>query len=128
MSDESDDDDVPYKVGYRKPPKASQFKPGKSGNPKGREPQGTTVSAKFQDKLHKKVKMADGTTTTALDIMVSRAISEMAAGKPGKWTQTLDFLSRFDPKQKFRPTSKDEERLKKLIADTLKRDDNDEKE
>jgi Family of unknown function (DUF5681) len=25
-----------YKVGYGKPPKARQFKPGKSGNPKGR--------------------------------------------------------------------------------------------
>src|SRR5215831_6348147 len=25
-----------YKVGYGKPPKATQFKPGRSGNPKGR--------------------------------------------------------------------------------------------
>jgi len=25
-----------YKIGYGKPPKSSQFKPGKSGNPKGR--------------------------------------------------------------------------------------------
>ena len=25
-----------YEVGYRKPPTASQFKPGRSGNPKGR--------------------------------------------------------------------------------------------
>ena len=25
-----------YEVGYRKPPKSGQFKPGKSGNPKGR--------------------------------------------------------------------------------------------
>jgi hypothetical protein len=28
--------DVPYKVGYGKPPKRSQFEKGKSGNPKGR--------------------------------------------------------------------------------------------
>jgi Family of unknown function (DUF5681) len=27
---------VLYKVGYGKPPKATQFKPGRSGNPKGR--------------------------------------------------------------------------------------------
>jgi hypothetical protein len=31
----SDDDD--YEVGYGKPPKHSQFKPGHSGNPKGRQ-------------------------------------------------------------------------------------------
>lgn len=28
--------DAPYSVGYGKPPKHGQFKPGKSGNPKGR--------------------------------------------------------------------------------------------
>lgn len=41
MSDEhdvSDDDDG--QVGYRKPPRHSQFKPGQSGNPRGR-PRGT---------------------------------------------------------------------------------------
>ena len=29
-------DPPPYEVGYRKPPAASQFKPGRSGNPNGR--------------------------------------------------------------------------------------------
>jgi hypothetical protein len=31
-----DDDDPPYDVGYRRPPKAHQWGPGVSGNPKGR--------------------------------------------------------------------------------------------
>lgn len=31
-----------YEVGYRKPPRHSQFKPGQSGNPKGRPPKETT--------------------------------------------------------------------------------------
>lgn len=30
------DDDKPYEVGFGKPPKTTQFKPGQSGNPKGR--------------------------------------------------------------------------------------------
>ena len=33
-------DDTPYEVGFGKPPKKTQFKPGQSGNPKGR-PKGT---------------------------------------------------------------------------------------
>lgn len=36
MADGNDRDDDDYKVGYGKPPKHSQFPPGKSGNPKGR--------------------------------------------------------------------------------------------
>lgn len=121
----NDDDEVPYLVGYRKPPKSTQFRPGKSGNPKGRKALATTVKAKFQAKLHKQMKMADGTTSTPLDIIVARAVSELAGGKPGKWAQTVEFLSQFDPKQKFKPTSNDEERLNKLIADMLKLEDKD---
>jgi hypothetical protein len=36
MSQDQDDDGGGYSVGYRKPPKHTQFKPGQSGNPRGR--------------------------------------------------------------------------------------------
>jgi hypothetical protein len=39
----------PYKVGYGRPPKATQFKPGKSGNPKGRPKGPKSVGAVLQD-------------------------------------------------------------------------------
>ena len=32
------DDDKDYEVGYKKPPKHTQFQPGQSGNPAGRPP------------------------------------------------------------------------------------------
>lgn len=38
-----------YEVGHGKPPKATQFKPGASGNPKGR-PKGTSSAS---DEIHK---------------------------------------------------------------------------
>jgi len=36
MSDGSNDDDGDEKVGYKRPPKRTRFRPGQSGNPRGR--------------------------------------------------------------------------------------------
>jgi hypothetical protein len=41
MTNENHDDDDDYEVGYRKPPRHTRFKPGRSGNPKGRRKKNT---------------------------------------------------------------------------------------
>lgn len=49
-----------YNVGYKKPPKASQFKPGQSGNPKGR-PKGTrNLATDLQEELSAKIVVREG--------------------------------------------------------------------
>ena len=45
-----------YEVGYRKPPRATQFKPGRSGNPKGRPKRYHRASA-FDEVLAEKVRV-----------------------------------------------------------------------
>lgn len=49
MHDDDDDDDE--KVGYRRPPKHSRFKPGQSGNPRGRQKRDTTIVEALSDEL-----------------------------------------------------------------------------
>lgn len=49
-----------YDVGYGKPPKSTQFKPGKSGNPKGR-PRGTkNLRDDLADELSEKIQVTEG--------------------------------------------------------------------
>ena len=47
MSNDFEDRD--YEVGYGKPPKHTQFKPGQSGNPKGRPKDSRNVKMILQD-------------------------------------------------------------------------------
>lgn len=50
----------PYDVGYKKPPQHGQFKPGRSGNPKGRPKGSRSFSAHANDILSETIIMREG--------------------------------------------------------------------
>lgn len=65
-----------YEVGYGKPPKHSQFKPGHSGNRKGR-PKGAknrvteeSVLTMVAREAYREVQVNDGTRTLSLPVML----------------------------------------------------------
>lgn len=49
-----------YKVGYRKPPKDTQFKKGQSGNPQGRPKGSCNFSTDLKDTLKEPVRLTKG--------------------------------------------------------------------
>ncbi|NKB37984.1 MAG: hypothetical protein GKR93_12610 [Gammaproteobacteria bacterium] len=57
MPDNKDDDDGD--VGYKKPPKRTQFKPGQSGNKKGRPKKPDKIASHLQELLNEKISVRD---------------------------------------------------------------------
>lgn len=70
-----------YKVGYGRPPKETRFKPGQSGNPKGRKRRPKSVQAQLKTVLSKKVSIAEGGRTKRLTLqeVMLRSIANKAA-------------------------------------------------
>ena len=49
-----------YEVGYGRPPRHTRFRPGQTGNPKGRPRKDTSLSAILERSLHKQVMIRSG--------------------------------------------------------------------
>jgi hypothetical protein len=68
-----------YAVGYGRPPTATQFAPGKSGNPKGRPKGSRTVGAILQGILEQKIAVTENGKTrriAALEVMLRRLVND----------------------------------------------------
>jgi Family of unknown function (DUF5681) len=79
----TDGGEAAYEVGNKKPPKQFQFKPGQSGNPKGR-PKG---SSSFEDKVQKELsklvtvnKNGRPVKMSKLDVGVTRLVDRFMTG------------------------------------------------
>jgi hypothetical protein len=59
----------PYEVGYGKPPKHTQFKPGRSGNSKGRPHGQRNFRTAVRDALQEKVTIREGDRTRSVSRM-----------------------------------------------------------
>lgn len=81
MKDETDNSDD--MVGYKKPPRRTQFKPGQSGNPKGRPKKTSTVAGAFSKLVNKRVMITMGDKVQkvpVLDAIAMKHISKAANG------------------------------------------------
>jgi hypothetical protein len=76
-------DDQPDSVGYKKPPRHRQFKPGRSGNPKGRPKGGKNFSTILDEELNVRVPVTENGKRKKISkqaAMIKQAVNKAISG------------------------------------------------
>ena len=87
-----------YEVGYRSPPKASQFTPGKSGNPRGRPKGSRSVGAVLQEIIQQKIAVSEKGRTRripVLEVMLRRLANDAMRSDPKAMKLLLSLIDRY---------------------------------
>ena len=92
-------DEGDYEVGYGRPPKHTQFKPGQSGNPKGRPRGSKSVRTVLSEALNRKIPVRDERgrrMVTVLEAFTHRVTSEALKGEPRAIKLFFDLIRYHD--------------------------------
>lgn len=92
--------DGDYEVGYRKPPVATQFKKGQSGNPAGRARGKASLATLLERAISANVVVnEDGrrTTKSKLEVAVTQAVNKAAKGDLKAFDMVVKLLPILDP-------------------------------
>jgi len=113
------------KPGYKRPPKATQFRHGRSGNPKGRPKGARSLKTDLANLMEKRVRIReDGEQrhVTGQELMLLKLFEKAAAGDIKAATQIFGMLMKFDTAE----TSQKEPEIvtandRVIVADFLRR-------
>jgi hypothetical protein len=85
-------------VGYRRPPRHSQFQPGCSGNPKGRPKGSRSALAIFQDIIRQKITVTENGRTRRIPVveaMLRRLLNDALRGDEKALKLCLPLIERY---------------------------------
>ena len=92
-----------YDVGYRKPPAATRFKPGQSGNPKGTRRPRKTLNMLLDELLHEKLTINEHgkkRRLSKLEVILHQFVNKAATGDPRATKLLFDILRQLGPEDR----------------------------
>jgi hypothetical protein len=85
----------PYEIGYGRPPLRRRFKPGRSGNPKGRPKGKRNMRAAIESALNQPIKIREGDSVRSLskrDGIVLTILNKALQGDAKAWTALIQLI------------------------------------
>jgi hypothetical protein len=108
-------------VGYRRPPVATQFKPGQSGNPAGRPKRAPSFRAELLEELAELMPGAEGHSISKQRAVIRTLVHEAIGGNLRALGVLVGFLARGGaPEEKGEEQASDEDQ--QLLDDYLDRE------
>ena len=102
-SDEPSEADAEYKIGYRNPPRHTQFKPGRSGNPKGRPNGAKGLPLIVRETLTQKITVRTATGTkriSRIEAVLQKTVEQAMKGNPRALAELLKLYGNAVPEEK----------------------------
>lgn len=100
MSDDEDRGESPdYEVGYRKPPRHSQYKLGQSGNLKGRPRRARNLSTLLGDALNERLVVTERgrrRTKSVLEVIVAQLLKQSLGANLKATAMTLSLVAQLE--------------------------------
>ena len=123
--DDPVDDDA---VGYKRPPKHSRFKLGRSGNPRGRPRKSHSIEAMIKRELDQTVKITEGGRELHIskrEAIIKQFVNRAIKGDPKPMQLMLAHLEKHKDIEPFTATEADDAELLKALGGQTPGDDDD---
>ena len=107
-----------YDIGYKKPPKESQWKQGQSGNPSGRPKKIKDFDKLIDIELDKTIRINDGgeiRLATKRNVIITSLINDALQGDPRARKLILPILMKQQTVEGFEPDAADREAFAKVM-------------
>lgn len=110
----------PYNVGYRRPPKSTRFKKGRSGNPKGRPTGSKNVSSVLLDVIGQKIPVTENGRTRRVpvfEVILRRLANDAMRNEPRAVKLLLSLVDRYaDTRETTEPIEDESAEDREILA------------